>query len=100
MEKPVEKVAPAKVKSAAGNGKTKAPNGGSPGGEDALNPKVLLAGLRALQRGEFDARLPDDMSGVAGQICETFNELAQRAAPTAAWPWATPAEVGPTTWSG
>ena len=79
MEKPLEKVAPAKVKSGngKGNGKTKGSNGGAPGSDEPLNPKVLLAGLRALQRGEFDARLPDDMSGVAGQICETFNELAQ-----------------------
>ena len=39
--------------------------------------RQILAGLRALPRGEFDARLPDDLDGVDGQICETFNELAQ-----------------------
>jgi HAMP domain-containing protein/CheY-like chemotaxis protein/signal transduction histidine kinase len=36
-----------------------------------------LAALRAFRRGEFDVRLPDDRSGVDGQICEAFNDLAQ-----------------------
>ena len=45
-----------------------------------LNRRQLLAGLRSLQRGEFDVRLPDDLAGVDGQICQTFNELAQFAA--------------------
>jgi HAMP domain-containing protein/CheY-like chemotaxis protein len=44
---------------------------------DALNHRQLLSCLRALQRGDFEARLPDDLAGVDGQICETFNELAQ-----------------------
>ncbi|HEX2660796.1 MAG TPA: HAMP domain-containing protein, partial [Polyangia bacterium] len=55
-----------------GNGHT---NGHATG--DALNHRLLLAGLRALQRGEFDVKLPDDLSGVDGQICSTFNELVQ-----------------------
>ena len=28
-----------------------------------------------LKRGEFDTRLPDDLGGVDGQICEAFNDL-------------------------
>ncbi len=43
----------------------------------SLNNRHLLAALRALRRGQFEARLPDDLAGVDGQICDTFNELAQ-----------------------
>jgi len=47
---------------------------------DAITKRSLLAGLRALKRGDFDARLPDDLSGLDGEICATFNELAEQAA--------------------
>src|ERR1044071_5976270 len=42
-----------------------------------LTNKALLAALRAYRRGEFDVRLPDDLQGIDGQICEVFNEIAQ-----------------------
>ncbi len=42
-----------------------------------LDRRRLLAGLRALQRGDFAVRLPDDLLGLDGEICETFNALAQ-----------------------
>ena len=45
--------------------------------EDGLDNRQLLAALRGLRRGEFSVRLPDELTGVDGQICETFNELAQ-----------------------
>ena len=94
MEKVIEKSTPVRSKtpksrrggngdgngSGNGNGNGHG-NGHSASGATAaaggLNHRQLLAGLRALQRGEFGARLPDDLSGVDGQICETFNELAQ-----------------------
>src|SRR5688572_21313517 len=49
-------------------------------GAAALQNRQILAALRALRRGEFDARLPDHLDGLDGQICETFNDLAQYAA--------------------
>ncbi|HEY0705823.1 MAG TPA: hybrid sensor histidine kinase/response regulator, partial [Polyangia bacterium] len=42
-----------------------------------LDRRQILAGLRAFSRGEFQTRLPDDMTGLDGQICETFNDIAQ-----------------------
>ncbi|HEX4476084.1 MAG TPA: HAMP domain-containing protein, partial [Polyangiaceae bacterium] len=44
---------------------------------DSLDHRQLLAALRAFRRGEFAARLPDDLAGTDGQIAETFNDLAQ-----------------------
>src|SRR5688572_18239771 len=49
-------------------------------GTATLQTRQVLAALRALRRGEFDERLPDHFDGVDGQICETFNDLAQYAA--------------------
>src|SRR6185295_20320783 len=49
-------------------------------GEIALDRRQLLAALRAFRRGEFEARLPDDLGGVDGQICEAFNDIAQHSA--------------------
>jgi HAMP domain-containing protein/signal transduction histidine kinase/DNA-binding response OmpR family regulator len=42
-----------------------------------LDQRQLLAALRAFKRGELDVRLPDDLTGVDGQICEAFNDLVQ-----------------------
>ena len=44
---------------------------------ELLDNRQLLGALRSLQRGEFGIRLPDDFPGVEGQICTTFNEIAQ-----------------------
>jgi HAMP domain-containing protein/CheY-like chemotaxis protein len=64
---------PKTVTKTNGHGKTKPPL-------EALDRRQILAGLRAFSRGEFDARLPDDLDGIDGQICETFNDIAQLAA--------------------
>src|SRR5216110_3625927 len=40
-----------------------------------LDTKQLLAALVAFKRGDFSARLPDDWTGVAGKIADTFNEV-------------------------
>jgi HAMP domain-containing protein/CheY-like chemotaxis protein/signal transduction histidine kinase len=47
------------------------------GAVDSLDRRQLLAALRALRRGEFEVRLPDDRLGLDGQICEAFNDLVQ-----------------------
>src|SRR5205814_443379 len=44
---------------------------------DALDPLRMLAALRALRRGYFAARLPTDQAGVAGEIAEAFNDVAE-----------------------
>jgi HAMP domain-containing protein/signal transduction histidine kinase/CheY-like chemotaxis protein len=40
-----------------------------------LDTTQLLAALRAFKRGDFSARLPDDWTGVAGKIADTFNDV-------------------------
>ncbi|HET7569936.1 MAG TPA: HAMP domain-containing protein [Gammaproteobacteria bacterium] len=45
-------------------------------GRDNLTSRQVLAALRALKRGDFDFRLPDDYEGIDGEIADTFNELA------------------------
>jgi HAMP domain-containing protein/CheY-like chemotaxis protein len=45
---------------------------------ETLSQRQVLAALRALSRGEFDARLPDGHTGVDGELASVFNELAQR----------------------
>ena len=67
--------APAKT----ATGKKKVANGKRNGKAVAagLEHRELLAALRAFKRGDFDTRLRDDLSGVDGQIAETFNELVE-----------------------
>ena len=40
-----------------------------------VDGKRLLAALMAFKRGDFSARLPDDWTGVAGKIADTFNDV-------------------------
>jgi len=40
-----------------------------------LNQKKLLAALSAFKRGDFSVRLPDDWTGLAGKVADTFNEV-------------------------
>jgi HAMP domain-containing protein/CheY-like chemotaxis protein len=42
---------------------------------DQLDRRELLAALRAFRRGDFQIKMRDDLTGLDGQICETFNEL-------------------------
>jgi len=48
-------------------------------GPDQLSHRELLAALRAFKRGNFDVRIREDLTGVDGQIAETFNELVAMA---------------------
>ncbi|HEX7703788.1 MAG TPA: HAMP domain-containing protein, partial [Kofleriaceae bacterium] len=40
-----------------------------------MQPAEILAALRGFKRGDFSTRMRDDLTGVEGQIAETFNEL-------------------------
>ncbi|HEX4697712.1 MAG TPA: HAMP domain-containing protein [Candidatus Udaeobacter sp.] len=40
-----------------------------------LDTRQLLAALMAFKRGDFSARLPDEWTGVAGKIADTFNDV-------------------------
>ncbi len=40
-----------------------------------LDTSQLLAALMAFKRGDFSARLPEDWTGVAGKIADTFNTV-------------------------
>jgi HAMP domain-containing protein len=59
--------------------KTSTPKGRSANGSrhngDGVDSGQLLTALVAFKRGDFSARLPDDWTGVAGKIADTFNEV-------------------------
>src|SRR6267143_225971 len=40
-----------------------------------LETSQLLAALMAFKRGDFSARLPEDWTGVAGKVADTFNDV-------------------------
>ena len=51
-----------------------------PGNGSRLNgnepdAKQLLVALVAFKRGDFSTRLPEDWTGVAGKIADTFNDV-------------------------
>ena len=51
------------------------PGNGSRLSGNEPDAKQLLAVLVAFKRGDFSARLPDDWTGVAGKIADTFNDV-------------------------
>ena len=42
---------------------------------DTLDRRKLLTALRALRRGDFSVRLPEDVDGIDGEIASLFNEV-------------------------
>jgi HAMP domain-containing protein/CheY-like chemotaxis protein/signal transduction histidine kinase len=42
---------------------------------DRLDQKKLLVALSAFKRGDFSVRLPDDWTGLAGKVADTFNDV-------------------------
>jgi HAMP domain-containing protein len=42
-----------------------------------LSDRQLLRALRSFRKGDFSARLPDDLAGVHGEIAETFNDVVE-----------------------
>src|SRR5947208_3139864 len=55
--------------------KTARPPRGSRTNGSELDTRQLLAALTAFKRGDFTRRLPDDWTGVAGKIADTFNDV-------------------------
>src|SRR5436309_12526459 len=51
------------------------PANGSRSGIHECDNRQLLSALMAFKRGDFSVRLPDDWTGVAGKIADTFNEV-------------------------
>ena len=43
----------------------------------ALDPKILLATLQKVKKGDFSARLPEHFTGIDGKICEVFNQVVE-----------------------
>ncbi len=48
--------------------------------EDTVDVRLLLKCLRAFRKGDFSARMPDDRTGLAGEIAAAFNESIEFAA--------------------
>src|SRR6266566_9970760 len=46
-------------------------------GSDALDSKVALRVLAAVQRGDFSARMPADWSGSAGKVAAAINDIIE-----------------------
>jgi HAMP domain-containing protein/signal transduction histidine kinase/CheY-like chemotaxis protein len=47
------------------------------GRDDELDPRVLLAALRAVRRGDFSTRLSEDLPGIGGKIADAFNDIVE-----------------------
>ena len=56
--------------------KTRAQNRPQTNGND-FDTGQLLSALMAFKRGDFSARLPEDWTGVAGKIADTFNAVVE-----------------------
>jgi hypothetical protein len=38
---------------------------------------TFLSTLKAVRRGDFSARLPEEWTGIAGKVADTFNEVVE-----------------------
>src|SRR5690606_34331747 len=47
----------------------------TPKDPEKLDPRALLAALKAVKRGDFTVRLPEGLSGVDSQISDAFNDM-------------------------
>src|SRR5437588_7513128 len=50
-------------------------NGSRFNGENQVELKQLLNALTAFKRGNFSVRLPEDWTGLAGKVADTFNDV-------------------------
>src|ERR1700724_4361285 len=50
-------------------------NGTRLNGEKDAELKQLLVALTEFKRGDFSAQLPDDWTGIAGKVADTFNDV-------------------------
>src|SRR5436190_360947 len=62
------------MKKTASAPRLRSANNSYPNGNQ-LDSKQLLAALTAFKRGDFSAQLPDDWTGEAGKIADTFNDV-------------------------
>ncbi len=46
---------------------------------EVLDLKQLLATLRAYRNGDFSVRMPEDLTGMAGKVCDALNEIIDMA---------------------
>ena len=44
---------------------------------DQLDARLLLQTLMALKKGDFSARMPSDLTGVAGKVADTLNDIIE-----------------------
>src|SRR5688572_15248277 len=44
---------------------------------DELDEKLLLGVLTALRKGDFSTRMPTDLTGMAGKIADTLNDIME-----------------------
>src|SRR5215510_9671091 len=42
-----------------------------------LDASTLLTVLKAVRKGDFSVRLPDDWTGLPGKVADTFNEVVE-----------------------
>ena len=45
--------------------------------QEEIDLKSLLAALNSFKKGEFTARLPEDLTGMSGKIADTFNDIME-----------------------
>src|SRR4051794_25589654 len=50
-------------------------NGFGPDTEHGVDLRQILHALQAIRFGDFSVRLPNDSTGLAGKIADTFNEI-------------------------
>jgi HAMP domain-containing protein/signal transduction histidine kinase len=77
MEFPKAEVPPARslpMKKKVSTPRMRPANGSQLNNGDKLDGRKLLAAVTAFKRGDFSARLPDDWTGIAGKIADTFND--------------------------
>src|SRR4030081_4140330 len=58
--------------------RTRPAKNGSQADNNECDNRRLLTALMAFKRGDFSVRLPDDWTGVAGKIADTFNEVISK----------------------
>ena len=51
------------------------PKNGARQNGNQFDTRQLLTALTAFKRGDFSARLPEDWTGVAGKVADTFNTV-------------------------
>src|SRR5690348_17173006 len=61
----------------ATNGRAKAATPRAKGPADVLDPEELLSVLAAVRRGDFSVRMPSTLTGVAGKVADTLNEIIE-----------------------